>query len=63
MCGKWQNASPFTATGDQSKAILAVYIAEKDVLAAFIANKTEHVSFKSGCVVLVVKVDWFVVLC
>jgi len=40
MCGKCkgkrQNALPVTAKEDQSKAILAIYTAEKDVLAALL---------------------------
>ena len=34
MGGKWQNVLPVTANKHQDKAILAVYIAAKDVLAA-----------------------------
>ena len=37
----------------RDKAVLAVYAAAKDVLPPSIANKTEHFSFKSGCVVQV----------
>ena len=35
MGGKWQNASPITAKQDQDKALLAIYIAAKHILAAF----------------------------
>ena len=40
----------------QTKAInaaLSVYIIAKGVLPPFITNKIEHLSFKSGCVILV----------
>ena len=33
MGGKWQYASPVTAKEDQDKAVLAIYIAAKDILA------------------------------
>jgi len=32
--GKWLNAPPITAKQDKDKAVLAVYIAAKDVYAA-----------------------------
>ena len=35
------------------KAVLAVYIAAKDIYPPFITSKTERFSFKSGCVVRV----------
>ena len=39
-----------------NKVVLAVYIAAKDVLVALhYTIKTERVSFKSGCVILVAK--------
>ena len=48
--------SPVTAKESLSKAVLAVYIAAKVVLAAFfITNKTERISFKNGCVIWMVK--------
>ena len=48
--------SPVIAKEDQNKAVLFVYIAAKDVLAAlYYTNKMECVSFKSGCVVLEAK--------
>ena len=34
MGGKWQNASPVRAKQEYNKAVLVVYIAAKDVLAA-----------------------------
>ena len=49
----------------KKKAVLAIYIAAKTFYPPFIAYKTEHIRFKSGCVVLVakhLKGDWFIVL-
>ena len=43
------------AKEDQGMAVLFVYITAKVVLATFIPSKTEQISFKSGCIVLVVK--------
>ena len=46
----------------QPKKTIAVYIAAKDV---FTTNKTECISFKSGCVVRLakhLKVDWLIVM-
>ena len=39
---------------------------QKKFYSSFISNKTEHINFKSGCVIQVVKHlygDWFIVLC
>ena len=42
------------ASYSQGKAVIALYIAAKDALAApFITNNTKRFSFKSGCVVRV----------
>ena len=55
-----------TAKEDLGKAVLAVYIAEKDVLATlYHYNKMERFSFKSVCVIPVanhLKGHWFIVL-
>ena len=48
------------------KAALVVFTATKDKYPPFITNKTEHISFKSGCVLQVakhLKGGWFIVLC
>ena len=34
MCGKWRNALPVIAKEDQGKAVLSVYVAAKNILAA-----------------------------
>ena len=47
------------------KVVLAINMAGKALDALYTTNKTEHFSFRSGCVVLVAKClkeDWFVVL-
>ena len=69
MCqtgGEWQNVSPVTAKDGLDMAVLAFYIAAEDVFfPLFFTSKTEHFSFKSGCVIRVVnhlKEDWFIVL-
>ena len=49
----------------KNKVNLCLLIA-KDVLPSLITNETEHISFKSGCVILVMKDlkgDWVIVLC
>ena len=55
---------PVTAEEDLGKA--AVYIVAKRVISAIhYTNKTEHISFNSGCVVRVARClneDWFIVL-
>ena len=58
------NVSPVIAKEDDGMAVLSVYI-EKTFYMPFITNKTEHISFKSGCVIRVVKHlnrDWFIAL-
>ena len=48
-----------------SSGIIAIYIATKEILAVLISNKTERVSFNSGCVIRVAKRlegDWLIVL-
>ena len=53
------------ASYSQRRLRLGFYIVTKDVLAALITKKTQHISFKGGCVIRVakhLKEDWFIVL-
>ena len=45
-CGKRQNRSSVIAKEDKDKAVLAIYIAVKEVLPPFITNKTKRISLK-----------------
>ena len=55
-CGPSIKMHPqLTAKKDKGKAVLAVNIAAKGVICAVITNRTEHFSFKCGCLVQVAK--------